>query len=116
MSKVTIYHNPGCSKSRETLAILENEGITPEIILYKEDTPSVAMLTQIIRQLGISPRALLRTGEQEYKEEKLDDSSISDEGIIAAMVEFPILIQRPIVVCGNKAAIGRPPASVLEIL
>ncbi len=116
MNKVTIYHNPDCSKSRETLAILEKEGITPEIILYKENTPGVAKLTQIVEQLGIAPRALLRTGEQEYKDKGLDDASVTDADIISAMVESPILIQRPIVVCGNKAAIGRPPASVLDIL
>lgn len=116
MSDVTIYHNPRCSKSRQTLALLEEQGVTPKIVLYLEDTPSAAQLKKILGQLGMSARELIRTGEQEYKEHNLKDPSLSEADLIAAMVNYPKLIQRPIVVAGNKASLGRPPEQVLEIL
>ncbi|WP_027856425.1 arsenate reductase (glutaredoxin) [Marinobacterium jannaschii] len=116
MSDVTIYHNPRCSKSRQTLALLEENGVQPEIRKYLEDAPSAEELKTVIAQLGISPRDLLRTKEAEYKEAGLDDSSLSDDQVIAKMVEFPRLIERPIVIKGDAARIGRPPESVLEIL
>jgi arsenate reductase len=116
MSKVTIYHNPGCSKSRQTMALLTERNIKPEIVLYLEETPTISELTGIIEQLGISPRELLRAGESAYTEKELDNPELSDENIIEAMVTSPILIQRPIVIHNGKAALGRPPEQVLEIL
>ena len=113
---VEIYHNPRCSKSRTTLALLEEQNITPDVRLYLENPPSAAELTEIVAQLGIAPRALLRKGEAEYKDNNLADSSLSDAQIIALMTEFPRLIERPIVITNGKARIGRPPESVLEIL
>ena len=116
MNPVTIYHNPGCSKSRQTLELLTNEGIEPEVILYLEDTPSTDALKSLIEKLGISARDLLRTGEAQFKDLGLDDVELSDQTLIEAMAGTPILIQRPIVECGDKARIGRPPEQVLEII
>jgi len=116
MSEVTIYHNPRCSKSRQTLALLEENGITPEVRKYLDDAPSVEELKLILSQLGISARELLRTKEAEYKEHGLNNSSLSDEQILKVMTEVPKLIERPIVIKGDQARIGRPPESVLEII
>jgi len=113
---VTIYHNPRCSKSRQTLALLEEKGVQPRIVEYLETPPSASTLKQLIKKLGITPRELLRTGEAAYKENNLKDPSLSDTQLIAAMVEHPKLIQRPIVVNGERAALGRPPEDVLKIL
>ncbi|WP_198243040.1 arsenate reductase (glutaredoxin) [methane-oxidizing endosymbiont of Gigantopelta aegis] len=114
---VKIYHNPRCSKSRETLKLLQTQGIEPEIIEYLKTPPSAEELTDILDKLGLDdPRALMRKKEKEYKENNLDDTSLSREQLIAAMVEFPRLIERPIVLANNKAAIGRPPENVLAIL
>jgi len=114
--KLIIYHNPRCSKSRETLKILRDNNRQPEIIEYLHEPPNKQELTNIIEMLGISPRQLLRTTEPEYKAAGLDDESISDEQIIAAICNYPPLLQRPIVIQGNKAIIGRPPIKVLEIV
>lgn len=116
MSSVSIYHNPRCSKSRQTLALLEENGVTPEIILYLENTPTVDALKAVITKLGLSVRDVIRSGEDAYKENNLKDDTLTDEQLLQAMVEFPKLIQRPIVIKGEKAAIGRPPESVLAIL
>lgn len=116
MSDVTIYHNPRCSKSRQTLALLEDRGIQPKIVLYLENTPNQKQLKSLLAQLGISARELLRSGEQEYKDHNLKDPTLSESELIAAMVKYPKLIERPIVVANNKAALGRPPEQVLEIL
>jgi arsenate reductase len=116
MSAVSIYHNPRCSKSRQTLALLEENGISPDIILYLETPPTADELTAVIAKLGLSTRDIMRTGEDAYKENALKNSDLTDEQLLAAMIKFPKLIQRPIVIKGNKAAIGRPPESVLEIL
>jgi len=116
MSHVTIYHNPRCSKSRQTLALLEEKNIEPEIILYLETPPSTDELTELLAKLGISARALLRKGEDAYKENNLKDDSLSEEQLIQAMHDHPKLIERPIVVVNDKAALGRPPEQVLEIL
>lgn len=113
---VTLYHNPRCSKSRQTLALLEEKGITPDIVLYLETPPDTKTLTNLVKQLGIAPRELLRKGETDYKENNLKDSGLSDQQIIKLMTQFPKLIERPIVVCNGKARIGRPPESVLEII
>jgi arsenate reductase (glutaredoxin) len=113
---VTIYHNPRCAKSRATLALLEARGLRPTVVEYLKTPPSAAQLKRVLKLLGISARALLRTKEAEYKAAGLDNQKLSEEKIVAAMVKHPILIERPIVVAGAKAALGRPPEKVLEIL
>ncbi len=113
---VTIFHNPRCSKSRQTLSILEEQGITPEVVLYLETPPDANQLKAILGKLGINARDLLRKGEQEFKDNNLKDPSLTEEQLIKFMCEFPKLIERPIVVNGEKARIGRPPESVIEIL
>ncbi len=113
---VTIYHNPKCSKSRETLALLQNKGVTPQIVEYLKTPPDAATLKQIIKLLGIGPRDLMRRKEEPYKTLGLDDPKLSNDALIAAMVAHPILIERPIVVAHGKAALGRPPENVLAIL
>lgn len=116
MSKLTIYHNPRCSKSRQTLALIEEKGIEPEIVLYLDDVPSEKDIAALLKKLGISARELLRKGEAAYKENGLSDTSLSDKQIIALMHKFPKLIERPIVIKGSKAVLGRPPENVLELL
>lgn len=114
---VTIYHNPRCSKSRETLALLEEKGITPTIIKYLEQTPSVAELETLLKQLGFdSARQMMRTKEAIYKELALGAADVTEAQLFTAMAENPKLIERPIVVNGEKAALGRPPEQVLDIL
>lgn len=112
----TIYHNPRCSKSRETLKLLEDRDIKPEVVLYLENTPSAEELKGLLSKLGINARDLIRSGEDAYKEQNLADTSLTEDQLIEAMVAYPKLIQRPIVVNGNKAALGRPPEAVLDIL
>lgn len=114
--KITIYHNPRCSKSRQTMEILSNNNAQPEIVEYLKTPPDSDTLQEIIQKLGISPRDLLRKGEGEYKELNLADASLTDKQLIDAMVKHPTLIERPIVIKGKKAVIGRPPERVLEIL
>ena len=114
--KLVMYHNPRCSKSRETLQILEDNNIAPEIVEYLDEPPTAEELGGIIDKLGISARDLLRTTEQVYKDAELDDDSLTDEEIIEAICEYPALLQRPIVVAGDKAIIGRPPVRVLDII
>lgn len=117
MSEVQIYHNPRCSKSRETLAMLTSRGITPEIILYLETPPDAATLKTLLLQLGFtSARQLMRTKEAQYKAAGLDDVTLTEAQLLAALVAEPKLIERPIVINGSKARIGRPPELVLEIL
>ena len=113
---VTIYHNPRCSKSRQTLTLLQEQGIEPEVVLYLETPPDTDTLKSLLSQLGMGARELLRKGEQEFKENNLKDSALSEDELIAAMVSHPKLIERPIVVNKGQARIGRPPESVLEIL
>jgi arsenate reductase len=113
---VTIYHNPRCSKSRATLALLEARGVKPKIVDYLKSPPSAAELKAILRKLGLTPRDILRTGETVYAELGLEDRELDDDALVALMVKNPILIERPIVVAGNKAAVGRPPENVLAIL
>jgi arsenate reductase len=111
---VTIYHNPRCGKSRATLALLEKHGIEPRVVEYLKTPPDKAELKRLLKLLGMTPRALLRA--KEAKEVGLDRPGLSDEAIIAGMVEHPVVIERPIVVSGGRAAIGRPPEAVLKIL
>lgn len=112
---VKILHNPRCSKSRATLALLTDRGIEPEIVAYLEKPPSARELKRILTLLGRSPRELMRKGEAEYRGLGLADGSLSDAALIDAMVANPKLIERPIVLANGKAALGRPPESVLEI-
>ena len=113
---VKIYHNPRCTKSRLTLAILDEKGLDFEVIKYLEDTPSVAELKALLDELGMDPRNLMRTFEAPYKENNLDDESLSEDDLIQAMVDNPILIERPIVKTDKGIAIGRPPENILAIL
>lgn len=121
---ITIYHNPRCSKSRQTLELLQDYGVEANIVEYLKTPPDAATLKAICQALGKSPREILRKGEAEYKEHGLDNPELSDDQLIELMVAHPKVIERPIVVVGvvndsvnvKKAAIGRPPESVLEIL
>ena len=113
---VTIYHNPKCSKSRQTLELLSAKGITPTIIEYIKNPPTVEKLKEILSQLGIAPRDLMREKEDIYKELELGILSLSDKDLIDLMIEHPILIERPIVIANGKAVLGRPPEQVLDIL
>lgn len=111
-----IFHNPRCSKSRQTLELLEERGIEPEIIRYLETPPTVEELTRILDLLDCEPCELMRTKEPEYKEMGLDDPDLDRQALIKAMVTTPKLIERPIVIHDGKAAMGRPPENVLSIL
>jgi arsenate reductase len=114
--EITIYHNPRCSKSRQTLALLEENGINPIIIDYLKTPPTHQQLDSILRGLEIQPRELMRKGEALYKELELHDDGLSRDQLIDAMVKNPKLIERPIVVAGDEIVIGRPPQNVLSIL
>jgi arsenate reductase len=113
---VTIYHNPRCSKSRQTLQLLQDRGVEPEIVEYLKTPPTVPELDDILQKLAIEPRDLMRRKEAAYKENGLDDAALSREQLIVGMVQNPILIERPIVLANGKAALGRPPEDVLKIL
>lgn len=112
----TLYHNPRCSKSRQTLQLLQEQGLEPEVVEYLKTPPDATTLEHILDMLGMQPRELMRNKEDEYTELGLDDPSLSREQLIQAMVEHPKLIERPILVKDGKAAIGRPPEQVLELL
>jgi arsenate reductase len=113
---VTIYHNPRCSKSRQTLALLEERGIAPAVVRYLDDPPDAAEIRRIVELLGLeSARGLMRTGEARYKELSLKDET-DEAALIRAMADNPILIERPIVLSAGKAKLGRPPEAVLEIV
>ena len=113
---VTIFHNPRCSKSRETLKLLQDKGVTPTVVEYLKTPPTAAELGDILSKLGLSPRDLMRRKEAEYKAAGLDEAGLSDGELIAAMIATPKLIERPIVLANGKAALGRPPEAVLAIL
>jgi len=113
---ITIYHNPRCSKSRQTLALLQERGIEPVVIEYLTTPPDATTLKALLGKLKLSARELMRTKEAVYKENGLADPQLSETALIKAMVEHPVLIERPIVVNGNRAALGRPPENVLTIL
>ena len=116
MTELTLYHNPRCSKSRGAMELLEARGLAPTIVRYLETPPSAAELRDLLAKLGLSARQLLRTGEDEYKALNLDDAGLSEEQLIAAMVAHPRLIERAILIAGDKAVVGRPPEKVLELL
>ncbi len=113
---VTIWHNPKCSKSRATLALLEERGIEPEILHYLDQPPLADEIARVLGLLGRGPRELMRAGEDAYKDQGLNDANLSDSALIEAMAATPKLIERPVVINGDKAAVGRPPESVLDIL
>jgi arsenate reductase len=114
--KVKIYHNPRCSKSRQTLQLIQEQGIEPEIIEYLKTPPSAEELDDILQKLAIEPRDLIRKKEAEYKATGMNDETLDREALIKGMVTTPKLIERPIVLANEKAAIGRPPENVLTIL
>lgn len=114
MSNVVIWHNPRCSKSRATLALLEQRGIEPVIIPYLEQPPDAVELRRVLALLGMEAAGLIRRGEQAYRD--LGLAKASDDELVAAMVRHPILIERPVVIHGDRAALGRPPEQVMEIL
>jgi arsenate reductase len=116
MTEVTIYHNPRCSKSRATLELLREQGIEPNIVEYLKTPPSQAELARILAMLGMTPRELMRSKETEYREQDLDNPALKQKDLIKAMHEMPKLIERPIVITNGKAALGRPPEQVLELL
>lgn len=114
MTEVTIYHNPRCSKSRETLRLIEERGVQPRIVEYLKTPPSAEELERVLALLGKSPRDILR--RKEAAEAGIDAGTLDDRALIAAMAANPAVIERPIVVAGDKAALGRPPEAVLAIL
>jgi arsenate reductase len=116
MKKVTIWHNPRCSKSRETLALLQDRNIELDVVDYLRTPPTAAQLAEALALLALEPREFMRTSESVYREQRLDDPSLTRAQLIAAMHEHPILIQRPVVFANDNARIGRPPEAVLEIL
>ena len=115
MPAITIYHNPRCSKSRNTLALLEERGVQPKIILYLETPPARAEIARLLKKLGLTAGELVRRSEEEYKACGLGKDS-SDEEVLTAMAKHPKLIERPIVVSGDRAVLGRPPENVLELI
>jgi arsenate reductase len=115
MSQFTIYHNPRCSKSRNTLALLQEKGVEPDVVLYLETPPSEAEIRSLLTRLGIEAAELVRRGEEEYRQAGLGKDSTAED-YIAAMAAFPRLLERPIVVSGSRAVLGRPPENVLELL
>jgi arsenate reductase len=116
MRQPTIYHNPRCSKSRATLDLLVARGFSPRVIEYLANPPSVAEVERLLAMLGLEPRALMRKDEDDYRDLGLADPNLTHEQLVAAIVANPRVLQRPIVVLGSKAAIGRPPEAVLSIL
>ena len=115
MPAVTLYHNPRCSKSRKTLELLEEHGVHPNIVLYLETPLTREEISGLLRKLGLTAGQLVRRGEDEYKASGLGKDS-TDEEILAAMTKYPKLLERPIVVRGTRAVVGRPPEKVLELI
>lgn len=116
MGRITIWHNPRCSKSRQTLALIRDAGVEPTIIEYLQTPPTEAELTDALNKLGLRPRELMRKKEAPYKELGLDDDALGVDQLVSAMVQNPILIERPIVFGVGRAIVGRPPENVLELL
>ena len=113
---ITIYHNPRCSKSRQALQLLRDKGIEPIIVEYLKTPPDKSTLKALLVMLAMDPRELMRRKEKEYKELGLADPAVDDEALLEAMIEHPRLIERPVVVNGDKAALGRPPEKILDVL
>lgn len=113
---VTIYHNPRCSKSRQTLQLLRERGVEPDVVDYLKTPPDAATLRTVLSKLGLTARDVLRTGEAAYKDLGLNDPARSEDELIAAIIANPILLERPIVVAGGRAVIGRPPENVLTLM
>lgn len=113
---ITIYHNPRCSKSRQAMALLQARGVEPTVVEYLKHPPGEEELRDLLQRLGMEPRDLMRKNEAAYRELGLDDPGLSRDQLIAALAEHPVLIERPIVVAGRKAVLGRPPEKILEIL
>lgn len=113
---ITIFHNPRCSKSRQTLGLIEDKGLQPTIVEYLKDAPTKATLKTLLKELGLKPRDLMRKKEAVYKDLGLNDDNKTDDELIEAMVSNPILIERPIVMTSKGVRLGRPPESVLDIL
>ena len=112
----TIWHNPRCSKSRQTLKLLQDQGVEPSIRLYLQDAPNAAEISQVVERLGVEPRALMRRKETLYKELNLKNDTLTAAQLVDAMAEHPALIERPIVLNAEKAAVGRPPENILKLL
>ncbi len=115
-SSITIFHNPRCSKSRQTLQLVRDSGVEPRVVEYLKTPPSAAELDDVLRKLKLEPLELMRKKEAVFKELDLKNRSLSREEAIAVMIDNPVLIERPIVVKGNKAVVGRPPENVQELL
>lgn len=113
---VIIRHNPHCSKSRRTLEILNDSGLRPVVVEYLKTPPGPSALRDVLGQLGMGPRQLMRVGETPFRDLGLHDESLSDGFLIQAMHDYPVLIERPVVRAGGRAALGRPPERVLDIL
>lgn len=116
MTDLTLYHNPRCSKSRAALQLLEERGLQPTVVHYLDTPPSAAQLREVLDKLGLPPRQLLRSGEDEYRQLNLADQALTDDALIEAMVAHPRLIERPILITADRAVIGRPPENILELL
>jgi arsenate reductase len=116
MNDVEIWHNPRCSKSRAALELLNGKGVEPRVVLYLEAPPTPERIDEVLRLLGMDPRALMRKNETPYRELGLDDASLDRAALIRALSEHPILIERPIVVANGRAVVGRPPERVLDVL
>lgn len=116
MAEYQIYHNPRCSKSRQTLALMQENGVEPDMVLYLDQPPSAKELATVIKKLGIPVRGLMRKGETEFKDYHLSDTTLTDAELIQVMCDHPKLIERPIVISGDRAILGRPPENVLAIL
>ncbi len=112
----TFWHNPRCSKSRQALELLRERGVEPTVVLYLVDPPDPRRIEQVLVALGIEPRELMRTQEAPYQELGLGDETLSRRALVQAMAQHPILIERPIAICGPRAVIGRPPERVLELI
>jgi len=116
MADITIYHNPRCSKSRQALQLLQERGLEPTVVEYLKHPPNERQVKNLLKLLGMTPRELMRKNESEYRELGLDKPSLTPAALIKAMVAHPVLIERPIVLAGGKAVVGRPPEKVLDIL
>lgn len=113
---MTLYHNPRCSKSRQALALLQERGFEPNVVRYLEAPLDTEALQTLLQQLSMSARELLRAGEKVYKSLNLGEEGLSEQALISAIAEHPILMERPVLVCGERAVIGRPPERVLELV